>query len=136
MKKRIVFLSLIALILPGVVQAEKITFNDLYSYGRVGDPQVSPDGKKLAFVLSSTDTTTDENASHIMLMDLATGEIGRFPGISGEAWHPRWSPDGTQLAFAADDDEGSQFWLIGADGGQPRRVTSLWGGANGMEWSQ
>jgi len=134
-KRFIILFSLMLTVLSVRTDAAGITFNDLYSYERIGDPQISPDGKTVAFVLTVTDTLTDENASHIWLMDLATKEIQRFPGIKDEATHPRWSPDGKQLAFISTDDEGDQIWLIGTGGGEPRRVTSLWGEASGMEWS-
>ncbi|MEW5925661.1 MAG: S9 family peptidase [Candidatus Zixiibacteriota bacterium] len=110
-------------------------FDDLYSYPQITDPQFSPDGKSIAFVIKTTDLDSGTTISHIWLMNCDGSNARQFIDLPEGSSHPRWSPDGKYLAFIADDAEGSQLYLLKADEGLPRRVTTLWGEVSGPEWA-
>jgi Tol biopolymer transport system component len=102
---------------------------DLLRIRGVGDPQISPDGTRIAFVVTSASQDRDEYASNIWVVNTEGGEPrqiteGDFPC----AW-PAWSPDGTTIAFSSerhetrDDDWADDIYVVGADGRDLRRLT-------------
>jgi len=117
--------------------AEKRAFQiaDHYRVVGVSDPQVSPDGGRIAYVTSHTllEKGTRWSEIHLCAADgsqarqLTRGEHG------DEA--PRWSPDGSLLAFLSDRDGASQLYLLPMDGGEPRKLTSFPGGVSDPVWS-
>lgn len=107
----------------------------------VGDPTVSPDGSKCAYLLSWIDATSSESRSRIYQVRLVDDgeESEPQPFTRGNAdAHPRYSPDGAYLAFLRADDPPEtrrQVWLIPADGGEAARLTDLPSGAREFAWS-
>jgi dipeptidyl aminopeptidase/acylaminoacyl peptidase len=105
---------------------------------QVGEPRVSPDGSRVAYVVTSADAEADDNRSDIWLLPLTGGEPRQLTRGAGRDSAPRWSPDGQRLAFVRKpkgQDEKPQIWLIDADGGEPWRLTSTAGGAASPAWS-
>ena len=107
----------------------------------VGDPTVSPDGSRCAYLLSWIDETSSESRSRIYQVRLVDdgNESEPQPFTRGNAdTHPRYSPDGAYLAFLRADDPPEarrQVWLIPADGGEASRLTDLPSGAREFAWS-
>jgi dipeptidyl aminopeptidase/acylaminoacyl peptidase len=103
-----------------------ITFDDLYSIPRSEDPQISPDGGDLAFVLTENDVISGESISHIWLDRGCDGvDLQQLTnGKSGESY-PRWSPDGTTVAFISDRGDGDQIFAIPINGGESRQLTRV-----------
>ena len=65
----------------------------------VSDPRISPDGRRVAFVVTMLSEERDEYLSNIWMVDTAGGEPRRFTTGPGRDTAPRWSPDGAWLAF-------------------------------------
>ena len=109
---------------------------DLFNISVASDPQISPDGRWIAYVRRSNDVMTDSARATIWLIDAATGD--ERPLVSGTGSHssPRWSPDGKRLAYASTA-EGSSSQLIGRwmDSGQTARITGLPDSPQGISWS-
>jgi dipeptidyl aminopeptidase/acylaminoacyl peptidase len=109
--------------------------DDLYLLKNVSDPQVSPDGRVVAYVVSWPDRADDETrfSVHVAAMD------GRTPArrfTHGKKDHsPRWSPDGKQLAFVSDRGEKNQLFVAPMDGGEARQVTRSKWGVSQPAWS-
>lgn len=114
----------------------RLEAEDLWLIPRAADPQRSPDGRHVAFVLTTPDRNADEDRSRIWLLDVASGSARPFTtGPDDSA--PRWSPDGGSLAFTAKrhDDE-AQLWVISMQGGEARRLTDLDAGVSTeLAWS-
>src|SRR5579872_191245 len=76
-----------------------VTFDDYAKMVRVSDPQISSNGKEVAFVVTRTDMTSNDRKSEIDVVDLASGATRSLTYGRDHVEAPRWSPDGTQLAF-------------------------------------
>jgi dipeptidyl aminopeptidase/acylaminoacyl peptidase len=115
-----------------------IVAEDLYRLRFVSDPQVSPDGARVAYVVSWASDDRTGYRSSIMLVD-TSGE--RAPRALTQGQHrdraPRWSPDGSTLAFLSDraGEGGPQLFALSLAGGEPRQLTSLPHGAGPAVWS-
>ncbi|HXL36891.1 MAG TPA: S9 family peptidase [Ktedonobacteraceae bacterium] len=128
-----------------------ITIEDLYQFKQVSRPRISPDGQRVAFVITTIDERKQEYHSSIWIVSTDGGEAKRFTGGASNAHSPNWSPDGKWLAFVTDR-EGepvgkvqaeqkkpkkaqSQIWLIPTDGGEARQLTFMQHGASNPVWS-
>lgn len=107
----------------------------LLGLSRVSDPQVSPDGRKLAFTVQTVDVTGNRKPSHIYVMDLGGGTPVRITQADGRNERPRWSPDSKGIVFISDRGGSSQIWTMEPDGGHPRQITFLSTEADGVLYS-
>ena len=105
---------------------------DLFGLSVASDPQISPDGKTIVYVRRSGDIMTDRMASSLWLIDVTSGRQTPF-ATSGNS--PRWSPDGTRIAYVAGDGEQSQLFVRWLASGSSTRVTSLPGDPSALAWS-
>ena len=112
--------------------------DDLEKWQDVRDPQCSPEGKQVAYVVSTMDFKEDKSVTHIWLADF-DGERDRQIMFSAEGENsPKWSPDGKLLAFQSarpGKAKGSQIWIIDRSGGEAYELTELKGNLAGFEWS-
>ncbi len=111
-----------------------ITFKDLISMHRVSDPQISPDGKWVAYAVATPDYDANHLSHDIWIVPISGGEAQQVTH-DGTAERPRWSPDGKRLAILSSRDGAAQVYSISADGGDPARITSLSTGADNELWS-
>lgn len=112
------------------------THEDLLHIKSVSDVQLSPDGTRVAYVLTSIDAEKDEYRSSIWVVPTDGGEPMQFTRGAKHDTAPRWSPDGRWLAFLSDrEDRQPQLYLMLVNGGEPRRLTSLDNGAGPAVWS-
>ncbi len=115
-----------------------ITIDDLFKIKLVSDPQISPDGKTIAFVLTTPDLESDKSHTHIWLVP-ADGALPahQFTFGAGKDRAPRWSPDGKWLAFLSDreQDQGDQLYLMALAGGEARRLTTSASKPSAASWS-
>jgi len=111
-----------------------ITFDDLIKLHRVSSPKISPDGKWVAFSVSTPDMDANRNAGNIWVISTTGGEAMQLTQ-SGHDNSPAWSPDGKTLAFISSRDGNSQVYLLSMDGGEARKLTTLSTGADLFQWS-
>ena len=125
------------------------TVDQILSMKRVGSPQISPDGRWVAYTVR--ETNWDENAYHteIWLADATTGDprpaqagasassaaIRQLTNAKKSSQSPAWSPDGSMLAFVSDRTDKRQIYLINPQGGEADALTSLEDGVDSFEWS-
>jgi dipeptidyl aminopeptidase/acylaminoacyl peptidase len=110
---------------------------DLTRIQFVTDPQVSPDGRRVAFVVTTLSEERDEYLANIWLVDTTGGAPRRFTAGPRRDIEPRWSPDGTRLAFLSEraPKDKLQLHVMPADGGEPTRLTALEHGVSSVAWS-
>lgn len=107
-------------------QPRNMTLVDLLNVPRVTAPQLSPDGSQLLYVRADADWKANTRISHIWRVKSdGSGTAQVTSGTDGES-SPRWSPDGKWIAFLAkrSGDEATQIYLMAADGGEGRRLTT------------
>src|SRR5918998_3042443 len=118
-------LSLLVLVSPVMAAGRPMTIDDLLAIKSVSDPQISPDGKSVVYVVSEIDRATDKSNSDLWLVPAAGGEPKRLTTSEGTDNHPRWRPDGKEIAFVSSRGGSSQVWLLPIDGGEARQLTKL-----------
>ena len=124
-----------ALAAPAEGPNSTFTGRDLFDLSAASDPQISPDGRQIAYVRLSADIMTDRARPTIWLIDTATGR--QVPLVTGTGSHtsPRWSPDGTRLAYVSSAEGGSQLFVRWMASGQSARVTGLPDSPEAIAWS-
>jgi dipeptidyl aminopeptidase/acylaminoacyl peptidase len=127
-------LGLACLAPPGAHAAPSFTATEMMKLKRLADPQVSPDGSRVAFALAEIDLAGGTRNTDIWLVPVAGGEPRRITSSPASDSRPRWSPDGRQVAFLSARNGGSQVWALDLSGGEPRKLTSLATGADAFEW--
>jgi len=83
---------------PTLAQTRNITEKDLFSFNWIADPQVAPDGSRVAFVKVTVNEKKDGYNTAIWCVSTATGETRQLTSGTRDST-PRWSPDGKYLAF-------------------------------------
>ena len=104
-----------------------MTAQDITRITWVSDPQISPDGARVAFVATTLSEEKDEYLSQIWMVDTAGGAPRRFTGGPKRDTEPQWSPDGRRLAFVSEREtkKKGQLYVMAADGGEPACLTDL-----------
>src|SRR5574337_763739 len=117
--------------------APAFTLYDLQKIISLLSPQISPDGKQIAVIVSTPDWKTDKAKQEIDLVDAATGARRALTSSREGVSEPRWSPDGTRLAFMAKDAETkqSQIFVLPMNGGDALRITDNKQGIDTYSWS-
>jgi len=109
-----------------------ITCDDLLSLGRVSDPQISPDGKTVAFVVAWQLKEENKSRSNIYLVSISGGEVRQLTNAIGSNYSPRWMPDGKTIAFVSTRDGESQLWTIPTGGGEAKKISHIATEASGL----
>lgn len=110
---------------------------DFYRILEVGDPQVSPDGQWVAYLVSANDRESDETRTALWMVSWDGGQHVQLTSGLKDAAAARWSPAGPQLAFLATPAGAEQVTLMMLDrrGGEPRAVGKFAGAVTSHEWA-
>ncbi|MGB9591183.1 MAG: prolyl oligopeptidase family serine peptidase, partial [Candidatus Kryptoniota bacterium] len=119
-----------------IEERHPITVEDMWKVARVSNPQVSPDGKTIAYVVTTYNMNTNSGTSRIFFVSINGGTPRKFETGLKSVSEPSWSPDGREMAFVADDTDGvQQIYVERVNGGNPRKITSTVLGVSGLLWS-
>jgi len=124
-----------AMAAPASGPSRYFTGADLFNLEVATDPQISPDGRTIAYVRRSNDIMTDKARPTIWLVDVASGQQRPLLAGSGSYFSPRWSPDGSKLAYVAAENGGPQLYVRWMASGESARITGLPDGPDSMAWS-
>ena len=111
------------------------TGEDLFDLAVASDPQISPDGSKIVYVRRQNDIMADRALSSIWMIDTQTGDETPFAGQIGGAFAPRWSPDGTRIAFVSAQSGSAQLWVKWVGSGEAVRLTGLPNSPSSITWA-
>lgn len=109
----------------------RFTVQEMLKIQRVADPQLSPDGRWVAYQISVPDVAANRSRTQIYLIPTSGGEPKQLTSGASSASTPRWSPDGARLAFVT----GGQVWTMNADGADRKQLTNISSGAGDPVWS-
>ncbi|MEZ2335631.1 prolyl oligopeptidase family serine peptidase [Mucilaginibacter sp. RCC_168] len=139
MKRTLLSLITLSISFYALAQQEKKPLKpiDFYRIPAVSDPQLAPDGKWVAYSVSTVDTAKDKRVSHLWMQSWDGKESIELTHGDEAASSPRWSPDGKYLAFLSsrDSKNGSQLWLIDRRGGEGFKLTDVKGSLSEYAWS-
>jgi dipeptidyl aminopeptidase/acylaminoacyl peptidase len=117
-------------------QTRPLRTDDLFALKTVGDPRLSPDGRFVAYTVTTLDQKEDSSDTDIWLAPLEGGPALRLTASPKSETSPRFSPDGRYLAFLSDrDGKDAQVFLLDRRGGEAVKLTELKGGVSALEWS-
>ncbi|MGI9114232.1 MAG: peptidase S9 family protein [Chthoniobacterales bacterium] len=104
----------------------------------VDEPNISPDGKSIVYVVKAADMEKDKLAGNLWLVRWDGTENRALTFGNKGASHPRWSPDGKWVAFLSgreDENEVDQLWILPSDGGEAQKFTDAKGGVDDFAWA-
>src|SRR5512144_2171422 len=111
-------------------QGRPMTIEDLITSVRVSEPQLSPDGKSVVFVRTTTDGASGKRNADIYIVPPDGSAAPRVLfGTDKSEMSPRYSPDGKTIAFISNREGAPQIYVAPADGGEPKVLTRLAAGA-------
>ncbi|HLH61795.1 MAG TPA: S9 family peptidase [Ktedonobacteraceae bacterium] len=119
----------------------KLSYDDVWQFKEMGNIALSPDGRRVAFVMQSKDKAKDTRQNAIWLLHLdehghAIGTARQLTSGSKNDLNPTWAPDSLHLLFISNrEEEKKQLWVINTDGGEARKLTNMLHGVNDAAWS-
>jgi len=134
---RVTWSSCLLLVLAASLAAQKQPFdvNALLKIARISEPQLSPDGRTVAFTVQSVDLGQNTKPKQIYTVPISGGTPRQISLQGEDNERPVWSPDSTHIAFISDRSGSSQVWIMNADGSSPRQLTNLSTEAGGVLFS-
>ena len=119
-------------------QTRHIELSDFAKITSVSDPQISPDGKSIVFVVSRPNLEQDRSDRELVQMDIASGAQHSLTYDRKGVGSPRWSPNGDRLAFVAVEGTGKdakpQVFVLPMTGGEARKLTEAPNGIEQFAW--
>ena len=115
----------------------RITAEDLYRFQLITDCQISPDGRHVVFCVQRVDKKTEKKYANLWIGPTDRGRARQFTYGDQTDSRPRWSPDGSEVAFVSNrgDEKQPQIHVIPFHGGEARPLTDLKGEFDAFEWS-
>ncbi|GLV55021.1 peptidase [Dictyobacter sp. S3.2.2.5] len=112
-----------------------VTYENYLHLRYPSDPVISPDGKQAAFVVMMREPDSTKWRRRIWLTNTSDAEPRQWTREERNEREPRWSPDGTQLAFVGEENGKFQLFVRSLDSEHSRRVCTLPGGVSDISWS-
>jgi len=116
--------------------------SDVFRFKEINSPQVSPDGRWVAYVISAVDTAKDRRTTDVWMTSWDGKETVQLTHNPAGESSPKWSPDGRYLSFVSSrkngeekEEEGSQLWLMDRRGGEARKLTNIKAELEDYDWS-
>lgn len=114
-----------------------VAIDDVYTLQKVGNPQVSPDGKWVTYTVTSFDKGADKRRTSLWMVNWEGTENVRLTFGKESIGSPKWSPDGKYISFVSSGGDGkkSQIWLLDRRGGASQQLTNVKEEIEDYSWS-
>jgi dipeptidyl aminopeptidase/acylaminoacyl peptidase len=137
---RLAFLPVAAtlLVVPPTLAADARPLQpaDVFSLKDVSDPRLSPDGREVAYTVTTLDAKEDDSDADVYLVSTDGGEPLRLTSSKKEESHARFSPDGQWIAFLSDrEGKKTQVYLLSRRGGEAVKLTDFKASVSDLAWS-
>jgi Tol biopolymer transport system component len=116
---------------PEEIKNARLTPELLWKFGRVGDHQLSPDGKSVLYTVTRYDAATNKRQTKIFKIS----SEGSEPMLIGEGGNMRWKPGSDKIGFISSESGSDQIWEMNGNGKGKVQVTDIAGGINGFEYA-
>ncbi|MBS1855623.1 MAG: S9 family peptidase [Acidobacteria bacterium] len=133
-----VLLASAALVFAQTPAKRLLKIDDMHRFHTVGDPQISPDGKWVAYTVGTVDAAADKSDTDVWMVSWDGAQHLRLTTSTDAESAPRWSPDNRYLAFTSSRPgkaKGNQVWLLDRNGGEAQQLTDFKGRLSSYEWS-
>lgn len=117
------------------LQSDRMTPEILWAFGRLGDIQVSPDGKKILYGVSYYSKELNASNRELFVMDIDGSHKQQLTFTAFTEWNALWTPDGERIGFICAADGDPQIWEINPDGSNRHMVSDVKGGITGFKYS-
>ena len=135
MKLIALFLLLCLAVVPGLTQKRAFTIEDLYRLRTIEDPQISPDGRQIAFTVREDNLHKGTSNSDIYVIGIDGSNLRRMTNNPASDNTPRWAPDGSSILFISTRSNGPQAWSLPLNGGEPQQITDFSPGVGEPVWA-
>jgi dipeptidyl aminopeptidase/acylaminoacyl peptidase len=138
MKRFVISISILVLVFVSFAsvataqESRRFTIEELLKVRRVADPQVSSDGKRVAFTIGDVNFDANKIITQIYVVPLDGGSMKQLTSGDKSSTSPRWSPDGKKIAYTT----GGQVWVMDSEGGNKVQVTKISTNAAAPVWSR
>lgn len=105
------------------IAAGKLTPEILWKFGRVGDAQVSPDGKTIVYSVTMADVKANKRITYLYSIPVQGGEPQKLTEDFPSCYNPRWNPNGKKIGFISGKSGSMQLWEMNPDGGNKEQIS-------------
>ena len=133
-----ILVMLLAISLPPALADEKpdrLAPLDVFNLQFAADPQISPDGKHIVYTRQFSDVMTDKRGSNLWMVNFEGSDDRALTTGTYSDSSPRWSPDGTRIAYISDRDGKPQLYVRWMDSGQTAKLTNMENAPSDIAWS-
>lgn len=131
MKRSIQYLVFATMLMFASTAFAQFSINDLLTTRRVGDPQISSNGKHVLYTVGTVNVADNRVLTQIYRVDIDGDDVKVLTNATSSSSTPRWSPDGKHIAYS----HGGQIWVMEEDGDDKKQLTKLSTGAGSPAWS-
>ena len=138
MKFKFLLLPLISLLVTQTTFAQDhppFSSMDIFELEWVTDPQISPDGNTIVYIRNGMDIMKDQRTRRLWMINVDGSGHQKLSAMDVNESSPRWSPDGSRLAFTASTDNGSEVFIYWVNTGKIARISQLTESPAGLNWS-
>ncbi|WP_372776583.1 prolyl oligopeptidase family serine peptidase [Mangrovibacterium sp.] len=117
------------------LDSDVMTPEVLWSFGRVGNSSLSPDGKTVLFAVTYFNIEENKGYRELYTVPAGGGKVVQLTNTASNESEPMWRPDGKRIGFISSATESSQLWEMNSDGSHPEQITDIEGGIEGFKYA-
>lgn len=135
MRAKFFFIAVAIMFFSVAAYSQNLEPKTLLTMKRIGDVQLSPDGKHFLFTITVPDMAGNSSTTQLYLMPSGGGEPQQLTRTGDHNYNGRWSPKADKIAFISDRNGKPQVFIMPLDGGDPKQITEMENGVEYLSWS-